>query len=117
VFERNDLRWIAFFGMGLTRTMTSFATGDLVFPTADFGEFGVRSVREGFELIFVTRLTGVTANVVIWARGGNLRGMQTRRALISFTNFIQILLLTPGKSPDLAYRGEAKYTALSSLAA
>ena len=38
------------------------------FPTADFGETGVRSMREGFELIFVTVFASFAADVVIGGR-------------------------------------------------
>ena len=35
ILERNDLRWIAFFAVGLAGTVASLATGYLSFPTAD----------------------------------------------------------------------------------
>ena len=65
VFERNDLRRITFFEVGFAWTMTRFAAGHLVFPTADTREPGVGSMREVFELILVTVFAGVTADVIV----------------------------------------------------
>ena len=65
VLEGDDLLWVAFFTVGLAWTMTSLATRHLVFPTADFDELRVRSVREGFELIFVAILASLTAHIAV----------------------------------------------------
>lgn len=72
VFERNDLRRIAFCSVGLAWTMAGFAASDLTLPTADRGEFGVGSVRVSFELVLVTILAGFAANVVSGAVGYGL---------------------------------------------
>src|SRR5437588_3517920 len=64
VLERNDLGRIAFGNMVLAGTVTGFATGYLVFPTANFGKLSVRGMGIGFELIFVAVLAGVAANIV-----------------------------------------------------
>jgi hypothetical protein len=65
VFERDDLRWVAFFDVRLARTMARLATRHLFFPTAELRELGVGRVREGFELIFVTVFTRVAADEVV----------------------------------------------------
>jgi hypothetical protein len=41
VFERNDLRWITFFNVRLTWTMTRLATRYLLFPTTDLSELSM----------------------------------------------------------------------------
>jgi hypothetical protein len=64
VLERNDLCGIAFFGVGLTWPMASFAAGYSVLPATYIDELGVGRVRERLELIFVTILACVTANVI-----------------------------------------------------
>ena len=64
VFEGDDFLRVAFFAVSLTWTMTRFATSHLVFPTGKRGELGVRSVREGFELIFVAVFASLTADVI-----------------------------------------------------
>ena len=64
ILERNDLGRIAFGNMVLAGTVTGFATGYLVFPTANFGKLSVRGMGISFELIFVTVLAGVAANIV-----------------------------------------------------
>jgi hypothetical protein len=63
VLERNYLERIAFSDMVLTRAMTRFTAGDLALPTTNGGKSGVRRVRKGFELIFVTVFTCVAADV------------------------------------------------------
>ena len=63
--ERNDLLRIAFLCVRFTWTMARFAAGDLCFPTADLEKLRVRSVRERFELIFVTVSTALAADVVL----------------------------------------------------
>jgi len=40
VLERNDLRRIAFFRVGLAWSMAGLAAGHLLFPTAEHAEFG-----------------------------------------------------------------------------
>lgn len=70
VFERNDLRGIAFGDMVLARTMTRFAAGDLTLPTADRGKLGVRGVRVRFELVLVTVFAGFAADVTCVANLG-----------------------------------------------
>ncbi len=47
--------------------MARFAASYFSFPTANLGKSGVRSMREGSELIFVTVLARFTANIVISA--------------------------------------------------
>src|ERR1700737_4839804 len=63
ILERNDLRWITFFAVGLAWTVASLTTGYLSFPTTDGGELGMRGMRESFELVFVTVLAGIAADV------------------------------------------------------
>jgi len=53
--------------MSLAWAMTLFAAGNFPLPTANLGKLGVRSMREGSELIFVTVLARFTANIVISA--------------------------------------------------
>jgi hypothetical protein len=50
--------------------MTRFTAGDLALPTTNGGKTGVRRVRKGFELIFVTVFARVAADVT---RIANLR--------------------------------------------
>src|SRR5215510_3532173 len=69
VLERNDFFRVAFFQMSLARSMTRFTAGHFVFPTADPCEPGVRSMREGFELILVTICAGVAGDVVTISGG------------------------------------------------
>ena len=64
ILERNDFRRIAFCQMSLAGTMACFATGHFPFPTAYVCELGMRSMREGFELILVAILAGFTADVI-----------------------------------------------------
>ena len=64
ILERNDLCRIAFRSMVLAWTMASLATRDFAFPTADRGKLGMRSVGEGFELIFVTIFAGIATDVI-----------------------------------------------------
>lgn len=63
VFERDDLRRIAFGYMIFPWTMTGLAAGDLTLPTADRGKLGMRGVRVRFELILVTVFAGFAADV------------------------------------------------------
>ena len=63
-FERNDLFRIALFTMSFARPMTRFATGHLILPAANLYELRMRSVREGFELIFVTVFAGIATDIV-----------------------------------------------------
>jgi hypothetical protein len=65
VLKRDDLRRIAFFRVGLSRTMTRLAACNFVFPTADFGEPGVRSMRKDFELVLVTVFASFAADVIV----------------------------------------------------
>ena len=65
VFERDDLCRVAFFRVSLSWAMASFAAGYLVLPAVDTREARVRSVREGFELVFVAGIAGVAAGVVV----------------------------------------------------
>ena len=67
--ERNDLRRIAFRNMVLAWAMARLATRDLALPTADHGKLGMRSMRKGFELILVTILAGLGADVIFSAVG------------------------------------------------
>ena len=77
VFERDDLLRIAFFTVRLAWTMTRLATRHLLLPTGKRGELRVRSVREGFELIFVAVFTSGAADVVfrLVSRGFGLIGL------------------------------------------
>jgi hypothetical protein len=45
--------------------MARLAAGYLSLPTAEFAETGVRSMRERLELVLVTVLAGVIADVVL----------------------------------------------------
>ena len=63
VFERNDLCRVAFLTVSLAGTMTSFATSHLSFPAAYARELGMRGMREGFKLIFVTVLACIATDV------------------------------------------------------
>ena len=78
VFERDDLRWVAFFDVRLTWTMARLATRHLFFPTAELRELRVRSVREVFELIFVAVFTRVATDEVVRfvSRGFGLSGLR-----------------------------------------
>ena len=73
VLERNDLGRIAFGNMVLTGTVTGFASRYLVFPTANLGKLSVGGMGIGFELIFVTVLAGVAADIIGIARGCDRR--------------------------------------------
>ena len=70
ILERDDFRGVAFFKMGLARSMTCFTTSYFSFPGADVGEAGVRSMREGFELIFMTVFARLAADVIRAGRRG-----------------------------------------------
>ena len=50
--------------VSLARAVAGFAPRDLVLPTAYLCEVGVRSVREGFELILVAVFAGFAADVI-----------------------------------------------------
>ena len=63
--ERDDLFWITFLCVRFTWTMARLAASNLCFPTADFEKLRVRSVRERFELVFVTLFTAFAADVVL----------------------------------------------------
>ena len=63
VLERDDLGGIAFGDVVLTGTMTRFTAGDLVLPTTNRGKTGMRRVRIGFKLIFVTVFARIAADV------------------------------------------------------
>ena len=64
VLKRNDLGGIAFGNVILARTVTSLATRYLIFPTGNIGELRMRRVRKSLELILVTILAGVAADVI-----------------------------------------------------
>ena len=64
VLKGDDLLRIAFFGVGLARSMTLFTARNFPFPTADRGKLGMRSMREGLELIFMAGLADFTSYVV-----------------------------------------------------
>jgi hypothetical protein len=49
--------------------MARFAAGNLSLPTADLAKGRVRCMRERLELILVTVLAGVIADVVVSSRG------------------------------------------------
>ncbi len=70
VFERDDLCRIAFLRVSLSRTMARFAACYLVFPGVDSREASVRSVGERLELILVTVLARVAADVFVVVCGG-----------------------------------------------
>lgn len=63
-FERSHLGRITLFNVSLAGPMTRFASGYLSFPTANCCQLGMRSMRKGFELIFVTVLAGFATYVV-----------------------------------------------------
>jgi hypothetical protein len=50
--------------VSLAWAMARFASSDFVFPTAYLCKVGMRSVREGLELIFVTVFAGFGADVI-----------------------------------------------------
>ena len=64
VLERNDLGGVAFFDVGLAWAMTRFTACYFAFPAADLSQLSVRSMRKGFELIFVAVFTGFTAYII-----------------------------------------------------
>ena len=64
-FEGNDFLWIAFFEVSLAWSMTRLAAGHLSFPTVVAGEAGVRSMRERFELVFVTVFASLATHVLV----------------------------------------------------
>ena len=70
ILEGDYFRRVTLFQVGFAGSMASFAARHFVFPTADFGETGVRSKRERFELILVTILTGLAADVITIERRG-----------------------------------------------
>lgn len=70
ILERDDFCRVAFFQVCFARSMASFATRYFLFPTADLGETGMRSNREGFELILVTVFAGLAADVITIERRG-----------------------------------------------
>ena len=60
----DDFFRITLFGMGLTWSMTSLATGDTSFPTGEGRQTRMRSVFEVLELLLVAGLADVAADVV-----------------------------------------------------
>jgi hypothetical protein len=64
IFEGDDLLRIAFLTVGFAWTMAGFATGHFLLPTADLDELSVGSLRERFELVFVTILASVATYVI-----------------------------------------------------
>jgi hypothetical protein len=69
VLERNNLGDIAAaIDVRLAWAVTRFASRDLVFPTTQSGQTGVRGMRVGLELILVARLTGLAADVITGRR-------------------------------------------------
>jgi hypothetical protein len=65
VLERNHLGRITFFNVSLPWTVTRFATRHFLFPAFYVCEFCMRCMRKGLELVFVTVLTGIAADIVI----------------------------------------------------
>src|SRR5690349_2782251 len=65
ILERDDLFRIAFFGVRLARTVARLATRHLVLPTANLRELRMRSMRESLELVFVTVLARIAADVAV----------------------------------------------------
>ena len=71
VLERDNLGDVATtFDVFAARAVTLFAARDLPFPTGRSHQLGVRRVCKGIELIFVTSLTSLCADIV----GGLIRG-------------------------------------------
>ena len=65
VLERDDLGDIAAaFDVCAARAVALFAARHLSLPGGNLSQLGVCRVGEGFELIFVTSLTGVAADIV-----------------------------------------------------
>lgn len=64
-FERDNLLRVAFLHMRLAGSMTRLATRHLSFPTVVRGESGVRCMREGLELVFVTVFASIAADVIV----------------------------------------------------
>ena len=73
VLERNDLRRVAVFYVRFAGAVTRLTTSNFSLPTADGGEFSMRRVREGFELIFVAILAGIATHVAGVSRRRNRR--------------------------------------------
>jgi hypothetical protein len=62
--------------------MARLATRHLVFPTTDFYQLSVRSVREGFELIFVAVFTRLATYIILGlgcSEFGLIRLIEVRR--------------------------------------
>ena len=124
ILERDDLRRVTFFHVGLAWSMTRFAASHFPFPTAETGETRVRSVREGFELILVAGLTSFTADVITVGRSGKRetgdRHVASKRSGPRGTisgphgtirgprRTIGARSISRGKAPDRRHRGSAK---------
>ena len=65
VLERDDLFRVAFFAVRLAGGVTRLATRHLILPTANLRELRMRRVRERLELIFVTVLARVAADIAV----------------------------------------------------
>ena len=65
VLKGDDLLRIAFFQVGLARSMASFTAGYLIFPTIYLSQARMRGVQKRLELILVTIFTGFAAYVVL----------------------------------------------------
>lgn len=59
-----DLGRIAFLDMSFARAMTRLTAGNLALPVLCVSDFGMDGVREVLELVLVTILTGVAADIV-----------------------------------------------------
>jgi hypothetical protein len=69
VLERNNFGDIAAaIDVRLARAVTRFASRDLVLPTTQSGQTGVRGMLVGLELNFVAGLTGVTTDILTGSR-------------------------------------------------
>ena len=101
VRELNNLGLIAFCDVVLTRTMTSFAAGDLALPAADLRKRGMGGVRVRFELVFVAVFAGFAADVT---RVSNLHEhcrLRLRHNRLRLSRRRTNGLRTPGRSePD-----------------
>jgi hypothetical protein len=64
VFERNYLLWVTLFNVRFSRPMTRFTARNHSFPAAYIRKLGMRRMRKGLELIFVTVLAGFASNVI-----------------------------------------------------
>ncbi len=64
VIEADYLLWIGLFNVSPAWPMASFTPGGLVFPTTHRRKFGVGSVTEVLELVFMTVFAGFAAKVI-----------------------------------------------------